>query len=656
MFDWMVPTLQIVIGVSFIIFMHELGHFMVAKRAGVRVDAFSLGMGPVICCFRQGLGFRWGSAVKEYEERLRTGGAGPAPGQTEYRVSWIPIGGYVKMAGETVGDEQTGAPDELQSQSTGVRLAIFSAGSAMNLLIAIPLLTAAALLGISYTAPVIGSISPTVAGKDPNESDESDEWNSELQLGDEILSVNDEPVTKLEDYHRAVVFHPNQTLRVKVRRGTETREIEFITRGAEYYGLSGTIEPVVDEVIKDSAAAQAGIKSGDRVVSIGGQPTPTWESLVARIHDNGEKPVEFVVERPRAGEPEASPETVHLTLTPEMKPQSTLDIEPVVPARVFSVKGGSPAQVAGIQKADVISAVDGVPCRTLAELRAHLKPMIGLPVKLTVTRDREPLEATLTPGRTVRGEAEIGVHFAGFPTELADAPADTPFGKAGLKAGDVLIRAVPPPRGWLAAWLARILGSDPAPFNTLENLYRAVRTEKNGDLSPLLIEYSRGGVVQQTTLVPASESIPRAGLNMGKARVKSVRVVMGLGDACAFGLTKTWDNIVETFEMLRQLFSRAISPKNLAGPIGIFHISYRVAEEGLPKLLQLLALLTVNLGIVNMFPIPLLDGGHVFFLVCERIKGKPLSEGTQAVAQYIGLALLLTLVIFVTVQDVGRLL
>lgn len=652
MFDWMVPTLQIVIGVSFIIFMHELGHFMVAKRAGVRVDAFSLGMGPVICSFRKGLGFRWGSAVKEYEELLRTGSAGRAPGQTEYRISWVPIGGYVKMAGETVNDEHTGAHDELQSQSTGVRLAIFSAGSAMNLLIAIPLLTAAALLGISYTAPVIGSIAPTVSG---SESDGSDEWDSELQVGDEILSVNGEPVTKLEDYHHAVVFHPNQTLHVRVRRGTETRDIEFITRGAEHYGVSGAVEPVVDEVIKDSPADRAGLKSGDRVVSIGGEPTPTWETLVARIHANGEKPVEFVVERPVPGEPEAPPETLHLTLTPEMKSQPTLDIEPVVPARVFSVKGGGPAKAAGILKADVISAVDGVPCRTLAELRARLKPMIGLPVKLTVTRNQQTVETTLTPARSVRGEADIGVYFAGFPTELADAPADTPFGKAGLKAGDVLIRAVPPPRGWLAAWMAGTFGSDPAPFNTLDNIYRALRTEKNGDLSPLLIEYSRSGVVQQTTIEPDSRPVPRAGLNMGKARVKSVRVAMGLGDAFVFGLTKAWDNIVETFEMLRQLFSRAISPKNLAGPIGIFHISYRVAEEGLPKLLQLLALLTVNLGIVNMFPIPLLDGGHVFFLICERIKGKPLSEGTQVVAQYIGLALLLTLVIFVTVQDVGRL-
>ncbi|MBI3097637.1 MAG: site-2 protease family protein [Planctomycetes bacterium] len=736
MFEWVVPTLQVVIGVSFIIFMHELGHFMVAKRAGVRVDAFSLGMGPVICCFRAGLGFRWGSAVREYETLQEEARRAPqteregiprtdphtiterarAMGQTEYRVSWIPIGGYVKMAGETVNDEHTGSPDELQSQSAGVRLAIFSAGSAMNLLIAIPLLTAAALLGITYTAPVIGDISAA----------DSDEWDSELQVGDEILSVNGEPVVKLEDYHRAVVFNPNRTLRVRVRRGDEEREVEFITRGAEHYGLKGLTEPVVDEVIGGSAAERAGLKAGDRILSVGGAPTPTWDVLVARIQmetpkavearlplwekeigelyeraktegkdltaveevkpEPSDRPedllarfdaarrkrallhelldlneeddglVEFEIERRSTEEPTAAAERLKFRLTPDVKSQSSLDLEPVVPARIFSVKGGSPARAAGVEKADVVSAVDGVPCRSLAEVRSRLKRMIGLPVKLSLLRGKEAVEVTLTPGRTLRGEAELGVHFAGFPLELADVPADTPFGKAGLTAGDVLVRALPPPKTGLSAWFGRVFGSEPPDFRTLDDLLRPglFPVDPTGAYGPIVVEFKRGDALRQTTLRPDSILVPRAGLNMGKARLKSVRVKMGPGEACLFGLTKTWDNIVETFAMLEQLLSRAISPKNLAGPIGIFGISYKVAEEGLSKLLQLLALLTVNLGIVNMFPIPLLDGGHVFFLACEKVKGKPLSENALIVAQYVGLALLLTLVIFVTVQDVGR--
>jgi regulator of sigma E protease len=141
------PALRIlatIAGIGFLIFIHELGHFLLAKRNGVRVDLFSLGFGPVICSWRKGIGFRRGSSAAEAEERLKAekeGGpdkAAPALGQTEYRLAWIPLGGFVKMAGEPLGEARTGAPDELSSKTPWQRFEIFVAGTTMNFIFAFP--------------------------------------------------------------------------------------------------------------------------------------------------------------------------------------------------------------------------------------------------------------------------------------------------------------------------------------------------------------------------------------------------------------------------------------------------------------------------------------------------------------------------------------
>ena len=98
--SYIATIVLLILGFGFVVFWHELGHFIAAKWAGVKVEQFAIGFGHAICSWRQGMGWRWGSSGKEYEQMLRSDFAGAKVGETEYRLNWLPLGGYVKMLGQ----------------------------------------------------------------------------------------------------------------------------------------------------------------------------------------------------------------------------------------------------------------------------------------------------------------------------------------------------------------------------------------------------------------------------------------------------------------------------------------------------------------------------------------------------------------------------
>ena len=154
--------LAVVAGIGFLIFIHELGHFLVAKRMGVRVERFSLGFGPTIVGFRRG--------------------------DTEYVLSWIPLGGYVKMAGENPGDPRAGAPDEFTSKPVWRRALIAVAGIAMNSVTALTAFVLAFQLGVEALSPVVGG---TEAGWPA--------WEAGVREGDTLVAIGDTPLRSFED-------------------------------------------------------------------------------------------------------------------------------------------------------------------------------------------------------------------------------------------------------------------------------------------------------------------------------------------------------------------------------------------------------------------------------------------------------------------------
>jgi regulator of sigma E protease len=267
-----------------LIFVHELGHFLVARRHGVRVLTFSLGFGPKILKVTRG--------------------------DTEYCVSVIPLGGYVKMAGETPEDQRTGQPDEFLSKTKWQRFQILFAGPAMNILLAVVVLAFVLAQGAQVKAyldepPVIAAVLPGSPAE-----------RGGLMPGDRVLSVGGRDITTWEQLDIAIGTKPDRDVSLTlVRNGrTMTAMVRPVPQGRFEIGNIGAlpkVHPVVSSTIAGDRAEQAGLKAGDVVLAVNGETMATRQQLIDAISKSGGKPIKLTVKR---GEQELT-----LTGTPEQR-------------------------------------------------------------------------------------------------------------------------------------------------------------------------------------------------------------------------------------------------------------------------------------------------------------------------------------------------
>ncbi|MBI5366096.1 MAG: RIP metalloprotease RseP [Planctomycetes bacterium] len=588
----LLTLVEAVLGIGLLIFAHEFGHFVFAKLHRVKVDVFSLGFG------RRLFGFTRGG--------------------TDYRVSLIPLGGYVKMAGETLADARTGSPDELTSKSAWQRLSIFAAGPAMNFLVAVPLCVLTYAMGIWRVAPEIGEIYPYP---------QCPEWSADVQRGDVITAVNGEPVFALDDYRLAMMMSKaGSEVEVTVKRGGAERTVSVTSVGAELIPPDGVKENVVGGMKAGSPAEKAGLLVGDRIVEVAGTPVRNFVELARAIRMRPVQATALAVEREGAAAP------LTLTLVPRAEKEFTLDLEDAQAPIVGSAKAGSPCWRPGqeVRPGDrivAVTAAQSVEVATRQELRAALDGRFGQPTRVTVKRGDATLELEAVPAPDFLGNAGLDLAFASGLELLKVAPA-SPLAKAGLAAGDKLVSAE---------------GKDLSALDELE--LAAVRSQGK----PLSVQYSRGGALFSATLEPRTVAVGRADI---APRTRRVLRQYPLGESLVQGAKETWKLVVLTYVTLQKLLTKEVSATQLSGPVKIFTISYSAAEEGTTKFLWLLAFISVNLGVVNFLPVPILDGGHIMFLLIEKIKGSPVSETAFLVAQWAGLAALLLLVVFVTWNDI----
>ncbi len=245
--------LGFVLVLGFLIFAHESGHFFVAKLFRVRVLVFSFGFGKRLFGFQRGA--------------------------TDYRVSLIPLGGYVRMAGDTPEENQTGSPDEFLSRPKWQRFLILVAGPFMNVIIAITFLALISMVGTeSFIArPIIGGVTP---GKPAARAG--------LLPGDRIVALNGEKIEDFDDMRLAISMHGGSPLRVDYVRNGQTRtttmtpqkeDSEFGPVGRA--GILPYFDTAVGRVKPGSPAAVAGIRTGDRIVAINGKPVSQLAELDA---------------------------------------------------------------------------------------------------------------------------------------------------------------------------------------------------------------------------------------------------------------------------------------------------------------------------------------------------------------------------------------
>ncbi len=282
----MITLLAFLFVLGVLIFVHELGHFLAARRHGVRVLTFSLGFGPKVLKVKRG--------------------------DTEYCISVIPLGGYVKMAGENPEDPRSGQPDEFLSKTKWQRFQILFAGPAMNIILAVVVTTfVLAYQGVQVAVywdqpAVIGS----VVGGSPAEK-------AGLRPGDRIVQVAGDTVDTWKDLDIAIgIRRPDRDVAVSVVRNgqTITSNVRPVAEGKyeiSDIGVLPDVNPIITQVIPGDRAEQAGLKAGDIVLSVNGVRMATRAQLIDVISQSGGKTVQLTVKR--------GSEDVTLTGTPEQR-------------------------------------------------------------------------------------------------------------------------------------------------------------------------------------------------------------------------------------------------------------------------------------------------------------------------------------------------
>lgn len=422
--------------ISFVIFVHEIGHFITAKRFKIKVERFSIGFGPKLVGFKRG--------------------------ETEYVISWLPIfGGYVKMAGENPAERKeeeidTDLKGQFYSAPVYQRALIAISGPAMNVLFAIVAISFAYMLGMPP------------------------------------------------------------------RSGTEV----------------GYVKP-------NSPAEKAGIKPGDKILSIAGYKVRKWDDISENIGINAGKEIDIKLMR--------NGETITLFATPERMGDvdiGRIGISPPLEPIIGQVAPDSDANKAGFREGDQIVAVNGDKIGHILELLDEIetsRPQDNK-VNLTIIRDGNRMEL------------------------------------------------------------------------------------------PLKVEFDASGNL--TSL---------GGISFGK--------IVRLNPISAFGVGtfETFQIGGKVFQFLKRLILRDIPVKYVSGPVGIVQITMSAVRTGISGILWFAGFLSVNLGVINLLPIFITDGGVLLFLVIEKLRGKPMTVKRQILVQQIGLGVIITLFLLVTYNDVLRL-
>ncbi len=264
-------SMLVVLGIMIVI--HELGHHLVAKFFGVRVEVFSVGFGKRLFGFRKG--------------------------ETDYRVSALPFGGYVKMAGENPMDQKTGDPAEFSSHPRWQRVLIALAGPAMNIILAIALITGIYMVHYEHDASaekpaVIGYVDPEGPAK-----------RAGIQSGDRLIRIGDVQNPLWQDVQDALIrakLAPGKPLDLTLQRGTEVVNTQLLPqiRGQQELDYLGIVpdEPIiVTSVVPNMPAAQAGIQEKDEILSVNGQNMRSMFAVRAFMKTNGGEPIQVKVQR-----------------------------------------------------------------------------------------------------------------------------------------------------------------------------------------------------------------------------------------------------------------------------------------------------------------------------------------------------------------------
>ncbi len=592
-------VILVIIGIGLLIFIHELGHFLVAKKIGVRVYAFSLGFGP--------------SIIKRQI------------GETEYKISLIPLGGYVKLAGEQREESNTGEHWEFMSKKPWQRAAVLVAGVTFNTILAFIAFIVAFKIGVPFISAEVGQAMPGMPA-----------WEAGIRPGDKISRIGNVNDPDFEDIFISVALDGSTNgINMEIERDNQTFDVNVIpeydpTVGVQRIGIAPASTLEVHKIFStgdaDTPAQVSDLHANDTILKIDGDAIATYNDFREIVKASPGKELTLTVLR--------NGQEIDINVTPAVISRWMIGIS-CASTIIDSVKKDSIAYSLGLEKGDKIDKVNTQDIIGFNELEKSMKNAPDGIITLQVTRDSVTKHIKLTK----TGEDTISEFIDGF-TLLRNLTVDHttegfPAEKLGIKPGDTI---------------TALNGEN---ITDWEQLVTIVTGCKGKELE---ITWKRNYENFTKTIKPLNNEENAVGLLGIKFKEKKIVRKYGLAKACAVGTHKTIVNIKRIYLTIQGFLSKKLSTKALGGPVLIAQASYASAQSGIGKLMYFMAIISINLAVINILPVPVLDGGHLMFLGIEKIKGSPMSEKTLAIANYIGLAMVLTLMIYATKNDIMRLL
>ncbi|HVT79473.1 MAG TPA: site-2 protease family protein [Phycisphaerae bacterium] len=715
--------LYIVLGFSLIIFLHELGHFAVARMCSVKCLAFSIGIGPRLCGWRKHGGFSFGAdpwdpetekgakrAAAHAQKHPVSGVQSDLPttahepkhprdvGDCDYRLSWAPLGGYVRMLGQDDMDpaKQSSDPHSFGRRPIWQRMCIVSAGVTMNLIFA------AVCFSIIFSPGIGVDFPPAKIGQVVYDTPA---WKAGLRPGDTITSIDGEqPRGFLEfaDVQMAAALSDGKTpikLHVVHRDGRPAEDIPVTPvanpdNGLLAFGLAampglkihGDASEYTDELynqewrnrvnfLKNKPEFAKLDQPGYRIIRVQAGATDVdlrdpkgtldkYVDLNQVINDQNGQPVTLTVESTKT-----PGITKTLTLYPYIEFLAGVEEYPavfgLVPQVVVSVVDPKyPAAHSGLQAGDRILRAGDRNNPDIKEFQRVVHDSKGYPVTVAVERPAPAATSTASASAPSAPETTLAAH----PTNPSIAPITPRKDKTGEYRIGIAMNpdlqstrfvhssTAAEPADVTLPPTASIAALDGKPVENWQDIYAYLRTKNAGD--DIKVTFAAGADTSERTykLSDAESKAVREQLHyqlgISLENETKTQVAANSGQAVMMGLDHTKKFILNVYMTLRGLSRGTVAASNLHGIVGITKIGYDVQERGTVWLWYVLAMVSVNLAVANFLPLPIVDGGLFLLLILEKIRGKPLSMKVQTAIQTVGVVLLAGLFIFVTYNDI----
>jgi regulator of sigma E protease len=671
--------LMVLLGFGAVIIIHEFGHFVVAKLSGIKVEAFSIFMPPILFGIKK-VERGWQIRVlpelfkgegenAEQGRYIFTVGKKASPGETEYRIGLIPFGGFVKMLGqEDVGavNENTD-PRSFANKPALVRAAVLAAGVIFNAISAVVIFMIVFMVGINLTAPIVGGVAPGSAAQEAG-----------IQPGDEIIEIagEDGHLDYSDVFMAAVLSGRNKEVPLKIRKEDGTIE-EVKLKAEQQLGAKfrdfGIERPQTLTIAKLNAKSArklekaTGLMPGDEIKAVDGIDVNTYWRFEEIVENTFKPNVSMLARRKDAsGQTQLTEGRLELafaatTNIANENEQDLTNICGIIPRmkitgvsvtfkQRLTERLGLKDKAERLKAGDVIVGIGNVENPTYTEMREVTNEFEKKKLLVTVLRNEVNVgEKRLVIPVVPKRDEDVNRVMIGLAVEL---DVNNPI-VAKMIATPGSSEAAAIPRG---AAITAVDGVE------VKNFFDIARELKKNAGQQVTIDWRLDPEVAGSTFVTVGDRDKVVAARAMPMQIIPFKLLEwpykadGPINAIKMGYKRTKIFIIQAYVTLPRLFSGLVSPKEMTGPVGILAFSYRIVSElPLVHYIYFLGLISVFLAVMNFLPFPPLDGGLVVLLIIEKIKGSALSMRMQETIAYVGWGLVLALLVYVTFNDIVRL-